>query len=78
MKWTTEKPTEQGWYWYRDEFYSSAPVCLVWTGFINRPEARALWFDICCGDECDWPDGDIKDSNGEWAGPIEEPEDDLL
>ena len=67
MNWTTEKPTEPGWYWYEDEYYGPAPVYLAWTGFIKRPEARSLDVDMCCGDDQELIGTKVEELSGEWC-----------
>lgn len=67
MKWTTEKPTEPGWYWMREIGKPQFPP-------IIRQVKRAAplgvlvlvtWSSSCVISEIDY---------AEWAGPIELPE----
>jgi hypothetical protein len=61
LRWTEEKPTEPGWYWYRGEVDDADPLIVE--------VDRAGYFQ--------WPDGgfqEVKLTKGEWAGPIPLPE----
>ncbi len=66
MIWTREKPTQPGWYWYRTlhhgkpTFVDMVRVYPYGDTFLVRSMEFAGTF--------------IKDFTGEWAGPIEEPE----
>ena len=69
MKWTTEKPSKQGWYAWRDEHRYNINQW-VWSYIIQMPNGDMGIYS---------PDGfalyPVKDVNhGEWAGPIPEPE----
>ncbi|HSF58039.1 MAG TPA: hypothetical protein VLD83_08210 [Candidatus Binatia bacterium] len=60
-RWSHNKPTGRGWYWFRGLAHEADPfiVLVDQTG------------------EFQWPDGGFQEvslANGEWAGPIEEPE----
>ena len=59
--WTTNNPTEAGWYWYRGQAHEADP-------FIVQVD------DV---GQFQWPDGgyqEVKLAKGEWAGPIQLPE----
>lgn len=71
LRWTTKKPTEPGWYWWRDVVRSNR----------GNPKPEAGYrFCICqeivlilgrlVASEC----GDLKHLQGEWAGPLQAPE----
>ena len=61
MKWTTEKPTEPGFYWYQ---YPST-------------EGMPPHKDICEVRQFDINENTFQYGSATlWAGPIEEPEDD--
>lgn len=70
MKWTSEPPTEPGWYWTRRTgrggmgteciVETTGPHCRVW------PHTKDRWGT---------PAGALEESR-EWAGPIPEPEED--
>ena len=62
MKWTTEKPTKPGWYWFKDHSYK-------YIMYIN-PDIMPNGKDGYDGKE--W----MFSWEALWAGPIEEPEDD--
>lgn len=59
-RWSTDKPTQPGWYWFRGKAHESdAFIVLV-------DEAGQF----------QWPDGGFQEvslARGEWAGPIQEP-----
>ena len=66
MRWTSERPTVQGWYWRRDA--DDAPI------FINE-----VYEDTDDGLCVDYGSGTTKliawCNTTQWAGPIPEPED---
>ena len=60
-RWTGQAPTEAGWYWFRGQAHEADP-------FIVQVDAVGQF---------QWPDGGYQEATlakGEWAGPIEEPE----
>lgn len=60
-QWRKTKPTEAGWYWFRGPAH----------------EADAFIVQVDEVGKSQWPDGgyqEVKLTNGEWAGPIELPE----
>jgi hypothetical protein len=60
-QWRKTKPTEAGWYWFRGPAH----------------EADAFIVQVDEVGQFQWPDGgyqEVKLANGEWAGPIELPE----
>ena len=59
MKWTKERPTKTGYYWYFD--VADPQICFIDDG--------RVYFT---GDEVS---DDVEVLGGEWAGPIPEPED---
>lgn len=62
MQWTTEKPTEPGWYWWRLDERKSPIV------FLRCGDNFHTVIDLYDGWDGTSPDG------GEWSGPIPEPE----
>ena len=73
MTWTTDKPTKEGWYWYREKMIE--PECvLVFEGIYESAdgwtERRMMCRSIDEGDDST----SVKHLSGEWAGPIEVPE----
>lgn len=70
MKWTSEKPTKPGWYWYRrgpalgwcvvtvDHLITWANRCLV-----DTPQLVVIDFAV-----------PLDEMGGQWAGPLEEPQ----
>ncbi len=61
LTWTKRKPTVPGWYWYRGEAHEADP-------FIVQVDEVGHF---------QWPDGGFQKvtlTHGEWAGPIEPPE----
>lgn len=62
LLWTTEKPSRPGWYWRRGTYRDPSPIIVEVDG--------AGYFQ--------WPDGsfdDVQVTGGEWAGPLDPPED---
>jgi hypothetical protein len=61
LRWTTEKPSQAGWYWFR--------------GQLGEGEAFIVYVDEV--GQFQWPDGGFQEvslAKGQWAGPIEAPE----
>lgn len=61
LRWTKNKPTQSGWYWYRGLVEEADPLIVL--------VDEAGYFQ--------WPDGGFQEvllTKGEWAGPIEPPE----
>ena len=69
MKWTDAPPTALGWYWVRNgsvDLYK--PVNVVMANYLGRDE---LWVK----DDTEMRPLDVYRIEGaEWAGPIEQPE----
>lgn len=65
MKWTTEKPTQEGWYWFRSQRHIEQ-VCRV--NFYAREKIWKAYFT-------DGAPGTIigELTEGEWCGPIKPP-----
>ena len=62
LRWTTQKPTQAGWYWYRGRSHEEEPLIV----------------QVDHAGQFQWPDGGFQEvtlTKGEWAGPIEPPED---
>lgn len=57
--WTTQKPTESGWYWWRGESDLNALICFV----ASNGGVMLVMFAPSTVDRM----------GGEWAGPIPEP-----
>lgn len=61
--WTKEKPTKEGWYWYRglttSEYVPSSEVCRV--KYSNRFDGLAVWWN-----GWDIPEGLAIVEAGEW------------
>ena len=64
--WTTEKPTQTGWYWYRKDA----------TGLSILFYCGAVWDHLVDFAGLNEPVAFMKDHllEGEWAGPVEPPE----
>jgi hypothetical protein len=61
LRWTFEKPQAAGWYWYRGAVEEAEP-------FVVQVDEVGYF---------QWPDGEFQDARltkGQWAGPIEFPE----
>ncbi len=65
MKWSSNKPTKPGWYWWRAPG-KNPRVLRVWAYEGSKPTCQ----DGFGGDE-DFIENMVP---GEWAGPIPEPE----
>ena len=66
MKWTSEVPQEDGWYWLKaNHFYQ----CVLFEYHTPKRGGPTI---LVCGTEADFHMHDF--SNAQWAGPIPEPE----
>ena len=65
MTWTADKPTKEGFYWYRENGHAAV---IVQCYSIDPIEGPMLWE---FGLEQDFHGVDCK---GEWYGPLEAPE----
>jgi len=66
MRWTTERPTKPGWYWWRANAESfESPHLIDRVGDIHGGDV------LYCA-TCD--DDHMEERDGQWAGPIPEPE----
>lgn len=65
VTWTTEKPTQTGWYWYRKD---SIDAPMLYCG--------VAWDHIVDFAGLNEPVAFMKDDllEGEWSGPLEQPE----
>ena len=59
MTWTTARPTQAGWYWYREDAHSEYRVVNVYKAWGEQLAASGENFDL------------FDLSQGEWQGPIE-------
>jgi len=66
MNWTKEKPTKQGYYWWRQYPSTKPRIAKVW-GYDGECEYVA-WMGTD-------NDSNLIDTEGEWFGPIEPPSD---
>lgn len=60
-RWSTETPNRAGWYWFRGETREAEPFIVL----------------VDEAGQFQWPDGGFQEvtlAHGEWAGPIEQPE----
>jgi hypothetical protein len=64
MRWTTEPPREPGWYWYRPRSNKKWRLVETAFGHCGLREQRPAWRPFF------W----FMPTNGEWSGPIPEPE----
>lgn len=79
MRWTKDKPTQTGWYWYRGDYdaanwYTDKAKPVI--TFVNiegrltsrgRPPVAHAWQPFMDYDD------ELSNFTGEWAGPIEPP-----
>ena len=62
-RWSKDKPTAAGWYWFRGPAH----------------EADSFIVQVDEVGQFQWPDGGFQEvtlAKGEWAGPIQQPEED--
>ena len=62
MQWTTEPPTEAGWYWVRRD--GDIDVVEVDSAYCGEGGALYAWFT---GNECEFR---VESLSGEWYGPL--------
>jgi len=69
-QWTTEKPTQPGFYWLKGSTAVLQPVTVVevFYHYDIRSQIFARFFDCECG-------MDVSGVDGEWYGPLLPPED---
>ena len=69
-RWTLDRPTAAGWYWYEDDAYGPAPVQL---GLVNFGTAPAdLLVEACQGESQELADIPVYELTGAWL-PIAAP-----
>jgi hypothetical protein len=61
LKYSKEKPTEPGWYWYRRDEQDTPAVVHIYSSFGEPPDMTFT------GNDRVWP---LSRIFGEWAGPI--------
>lgn len=66
MKWTSEKPTKPGWYWYK----SLRRPTQVMQVYANEFFVRGVLFAQSSG----LNSTRVAKLTGQWAGPLEEPQ----
>jgi hypothetical protein len=68
MKWTTDKPTKPGWYWYKGEDPDIEHADGIAIVEVIKEEDRL----VCrhSNDDNEW----IEYSQAQWAGPLKAPE----
>lgn len=60
-RWSTNAPTRPGWFWFRGQAHEADPFIVL----------------VDEAGQFQWPDGGFQEvslAKGEWAGPIEEPD----
>lgn len=57
LKWTKEKPTKNGWYWYKKEEHESIVV------FVRLGRVFKIYSQYARG---------VEGMSGRWAGPLQE------
>lgn len=62
MRWTNDKPIKPGWYWWRE-----------W--LVDRWIVRVVQVVDYAHTQYTLGHGHVKRLNGEWAGPLEPPQD---
>ena len=69
--WTCERPTKQGWYWWREEEHATAVVVRIAWDTV----AKTTLYMIVPPDSI-WSEGmimDLTNVRGSWAGPLDAP-----
>ncbi len=79
MTWTTDKPTQPGWYWVRNlssELLPWTPAQLVHITKSEEDQGSFITYvGAYYGDETDEElSEDMDGVSGEWAGPLEPPD----
>jgi hypothetical protein len=72
LVWTSDKPTQSGWYWYREAGKNTDKPMSAWV-YKNGPFIFVSMF----APNADIPrqeNGQTKDFKGQWWGPVEVPE----
>ena len=64
LRWTSEKPTEPGWYWYRDIDDASYGTEMCHVENVNGELCGAF-------NDRDMPP--VDNLNGQWCGPLPRP-----
>ena len=64
MKWTKQKPNDFRWYWYRESEGE-------YEGIVHLFSHSLPSKNTCV--RLEWVTKNIKEMNGDWAGPIEKP-----
>lgn len=70
MKWTTEKPTKEGWYWYRQYRNNGIRKGSFYPPRIAEVEAGLMIWEFMTEDAYT----NVIDLNGQWSGPIQPPQ----
>lgn len=60
LRWTNERPTKPGWYWYRDARFSDHP-----RAYYVREDGTIAHPDDA--------EAHVNELSGEWAGPADSP-----
>ncbi len=77
MKWTTDKPTEPGWYWHKELIYLDDENQTWTTNMLLVAEQAGEMRACFLNDNFELYDNNIYMWDGEWAGPIPEPVEDV-
>ena len=64
--WTTDLPTTEGWWWYRDEWEGTVPL------YLSACDFDLLHVDMCTGQDQELLGVPITELKGEWA-PMDGP-----
>ena len=66
LQWTSEPPTEPGWYWYRLNERDNISIT-----YVDVYGTVITYYPNLCPDG--WSRQNLKNIHGQWAGPIPEP-----
>jgi len=72
LKWTKNKPTVSGWYWWRFEENIVPHMVYVVLESVLRPVEKDRWLILYPNSTEEF---EVETRGGEWSGPIPEPED---
>ena len=71
LRWTKEPPKDPGWYWWRPDKWNDAQIVFVDRWIFCKTHRLGFSAKFLKN----WKEGhDVAALDGEWAGPIQEPE----
>jgi hypothetical protein len=76
LEWTNEKPTADGWYWYRKPGFNMGKPCPAWVYVVRHDRGgggQIVYVHLMPPHDREPVTKRVSDCNGEWAGPMEVP-----